>query len=410
MNSAVTDLVLILAVCFNALLSIINGHVVALERTHVILAEIVVYAATLTTVVLNADRKMVPWFLLTLFIILNGLLLSVGNEAFNAKYIRDVLVIPTFIMLGMTYNSRSLTRPVVILQTMIFAVSLLEALRPEAYSEIFQVLNYYVNTRDFSAGQFWNSDSSLFLSATRPGDRFFGFVDLHRLSSVFLEPVSLGNYCVIIVVLLVACWHEIGFAGRSYLIGSTLALLIGCDGRLAALSILIILIATTFLRNIPSRWSVLYLPIILLLSAVFVWVLDLDPTHDNFGGRLAGSIGTLSQVSLHGLVGLDAQSSNQAADSGVTYFILTQSLVGVTTIWLAVCLFPVGRIYSTRLYVHGIGIFIPLNLMVSYSFFSIKVASLIWFAYGYLFMKDSSAETSPLFGGGSLAPTERVAA
>src|SRR6202795_2775409 len=115
MKLAVTECVLVWAVCFNAILSIINGHVLALERSHVILSDIAVYAAAFMIMVFNADRKMSPWFLLAYFIILNGLVLSLGNGAFNAKYMRDVLEIPTFIMLGMTYNSKSMTRPVVIL-------------------------------------------------------------------------------------------------------------------------------------------------------------------------------------------------------------------------------------------------------------------------------------------------------
>ena len=167
MNAAASECVLIFAVCFNALLSIINGHVVALQRAHVILSEIAIYAAALTIVILNADRKMSPWVLLTLFIILNGLLLSLGNGAFNAKYTRDVLVIPTFVMLGMTYHSRSPTRLVVVLQTVIFAVALLEAVRPEVYSDALQVLNYYVNTRDFSANSFWNSRVRAYFSVRR---------------------------------------------------------------------------------------------------------------------------------------------------------------------------------------------------------------------------------------------------
>ena len=80
--------------------------------------------------------------------------LCLGNGAFNPKYMRDVLVIPIFIMLGMTYRFGSLTRPVVIIQTVTFAVAILEAVSPEAYSEIFQVLKYYVNTRDFSTDLF----------------------------------------------------------------------------------------------------------------------------------------------------------------------------------------------------------------------------------------------------------------
>jgi putative polymerase len=269
---------------------------------------------------------------------------------------------------------------------------MLEALRPEAFSEIFQILKYYVNTRDFSQNSFWNSDSTLFVSATRPGERFFGFVNLHRVSSIFLEPVSLGNYCVIIAIFLIACWHELGVGVRLYLAGSTFALLIGCDGRLAAASIVIILLGTALVRRVSSQWSVLYLPVILLLSTLLVLNFNVDPTQDNFAGRVAGSMHTLSQIDFFGLVGFDLQSSELAADSGITYFLLTQSLVGVAVIWFAICLLPAGRRYSTRLYVHGIAMFVPLTLMVSYSFFSVKVAALMWFIFGYLFMKDSDVE------------------
>lgn len=396
MSPAVTECVLILAVCFNAILAMLNGHGVTLQRGHVVFAEIAIYAAALAILVFNADRRMLPWFLLAFFIVLNGLLLSLGNGAFNPKYMRDVLVIPIFIMLGMTYNSQSLTRPIVILQTIVFAVALVEAVRPEAYSEIFQILKYYVNTRDFAEKSFWNSESTLFVSATRPGDRFFGFVDLHRLSSVFLEPVSLGNYCVIIAIFLIACWRQLGVGVRLYLAVSTFALLVGCDGRLAAASILMILIGTFFVRHLSSRWSVFYLPVMLLLSVLFVLNSNVDPTQDNFSGRVAGSIGTLARVDFSGLLGLDAESSGQAGDSGITYFVVTQSFFGVAIIWLAICLIPAGREYCTRLYVHAIAIFIPLNLMVSYSFFSIKVASLMWFCFGFFFLKDFSTEASPL--------------
>jgi putative polymerase len=409
MSPAVTECVLILAVCFNAILAVLNGHGVTLQRGHVVFAEIAIYAAALAILVFNADRRMFPWFLLAFFIVLNGLLLSLGNGAFNPKYMRDVLVIPIFIMLGMTYNSQSLTRPIVILQTIVFAVALLEAVRPEAYSEIFQILKYYVSTRDFAEKSFWNSESTLFVSATRPGDRFFGFVNLHRLSSIFLEPVSLGNYCVIIFIFLIAYWHELGLSVRLYLTISTLALLIGCDGRLAAASILIVSIGSVFVRKLSSRWSVLYLPIMLLLSMLFVWNSNVDPTQDNFAGRVAGSMETLSRVEFSGLIGFDAESSNQAGDSGITYFVVTQSFIGVAIIWLAVCLLPLGRDYCMRLYVHGIAMFIPLNLMVSYSFFSIKVASLMWFCFGYFFMKDSCGESPSISGVGLRAPVGRAA-
>src|SRR5258708_1820592 len=150
MSSALSEMILIGAVLFNAILAIINGHVFALARPHVVLAELAIYAAAISLLFFNADRKMMPWFLLAFFVILLGLLLALGNGAFNAKYTRDVLVIPVFVMLGMTYDRTSLVRPLLILQTIVFLVAILEAVRPDAYAELFRILQYYINTRDFS--------------------------------------------------------------------------------------------------------------------------------------------------------------------------------------------------------------------------------------------------------------------
>jgi putative polymerase len=383
--------VLVTAVCFNAILAILNGHFVALARAHVIFAEIAVYAGALAMIVSRADRRMWPWFLLTIFIILMGLFVSAGSGELNAKYIRDVLVIPIFIMLGMTYQSNTFVKPFSILHTIILLVAIIEVASPDTYAEVFKILDYYVNTRDFSANSFWNTESTLFVSATRPGSRFFGFVDWHRVSSIFLEPVSLGNYCVIAAIILVACWHEMSVATRSYFIGSTFFLLVGCDGRLAAVSTVIVYFAVIFVRNISSRWSVFYLPIILILSTVSVWALGSGGGSDDFAGRVAGTIDALSRVDVHGLLGLNAGAAENAVDNGIVYFILSQSLIGVTVIWFTVCLCAPGRTSQSRIYVHAIAIFVPLNLMVSYSFFSIKVASLVWFFYGYLYIRDLNA-------------------
>jgi putative polymerase len=149
-----------------------------------------------------------------------------------------------------------------------------------------------------------------------------------------------------------------------------------------------------FFGNVSSRWSILYMPAIFLVSALFVASSNIDPHADNFSGRLAGSIATLSSVDTLGLLGLNADLSVMAADSGISYFIITQSLLGVIVIWSAVCLLPLGYRLATRHYVHGITIFVPLTLMVSFSFFSIKVASLMWFLFGYFFMLDYAEEFS----------------
>jgi putative polymerase len=224
-----------------------------------------------------------------------------------------------------------------------------------------------------------------------------------------LEPVSLGNYCVVISIAVIAFWKDLTAFARVYLIISTLCLLVGCDGRLAAASILIIVVLVPLLNQLPGRWSVIYLPLVLIASVGYVWVSNEDVTGDNFGGRLAGSLLLLSEMDLAGLFGLDAASSYVAADSGITYFLLTQSVIGVAVIWTCICLVPSGQDYRSRMYVHAICVFIPLNLMVSYSFFSIKVAALIWFCYGHIVMQSTLEEVGLESGGIYRLPATDVA-
>lgn len=388
-SSDLSAIVLISAVCFNAFLAIANGHGITLSRGSVIVAEMAIYAAAIVIIFMHADRRMMPWFLLTVFIILIGLLIGLESAQFNPKYVRDVLVIPVFIMLGMTYSARRFTTPFLFLHSVVFLVGVIEIASPNAYAEIFKVLQYYVNTRDFSANQFWNTESTLFVSATRPGARFFGFVDWHRASSIFLEPVSLGNYCVVAVILTIACWADLSRSARWYLVASTLFLLVACDGRLAVTSIGIVLLVSLVLRELSSRWSVLFLPIIVLAAVGYVAALGTGEHTDNFVGRVTGTVDALALLDFSDLFGMGAYKAESAADFGVVYFILSQSMIGVVVIWAALFVLPPGRTAVSRAFLHSTAIFVPLNLLVSYSFFSIKVAALLWFFYGYLYMREA---------------------
>ena len=80
-------------------------------------------------------------------------------------------------MLGMTYQANTFSRPFLVLHTIVFLVAVLEIVSPDTYATIFKILEYYINTRDFTANSFWNTESTLFVSATRPGERFWGLAD-----------------------------------------------------------------------------------------------------------------------------------------------------------------------------------------------------------------------------------------
>jgi hypothetical protein len=75
-NPPVPETLVILPVCFNALLATVNGHIVQLDPIPSLSLEIVIDDGALAIIVSNADREMQP--LLAGFIVL-----SLGNGNFN---------------------------------------------------------------------------------------------------------------------------------------------------------------------------------------------------------------------------------------------------------------------------------------------------------------------------------------
>ncbi|MBS0270911.1 MAG: hypothetical protein JSS54_18305, partial [Proteobacteria bacterium] len=196
---------MIVTLLFNAVLAVINARVMPVTTGEVIAAELTIFFFSTLLLVLTLGPHDRPWLVLMLSFVGLGLIISLFRDELAAKNIRDVLSIPVFLMLGLRY-SRNPVSLFLKLHILIVIFAVLEVSNPDLFSDIFDVRSYYINSRNYASDDFWNSDSSLFISATRPGERFFSFIDIHRVSSIFLEPVSLGNYVCVIVILLISFW------------------------------------------------------------------------------------------------------------------------------------------------------------------------------------------------------------
>lgn len=375
--------IVIVATLFNAGLAIVNAHGVSISSGTVIASEVVVTAAALLFGIQGHLPAQRVWLTLAGLILVFALANGFGSGGFDPKFIRDVLLIPIFILLGLSSGRRDLIRVILILQVIVVAVMLFEAVRPEDFGHFFSVMSYYISSRGFQAESFWNTDSDLFVSATRPGERFLiEGLGIHRLSSVFLEPVSLGNYCVIVAMVTAALWTSLTRGQRIFILVTEAAILVGCDGRFATVSIAAI-VALRFAAPVLPRYSNwFYLPGVLALAALAVAVLALSPIGDDFPSRTAGSIAALSRMRWKDLMGFSTYFAYQVMDSGISYLVYSQSLIGALVIWTFVALgLPQGDRPSAAM-AHAVSLYIALNLMISYSVFSIKTAALVWFSYG----------------------------
>jgi putative polymerase len=173
-------------------------------------------------------------------------------------------------------------------------------------------------------------------------------------------------------------------AKRIFFTVTTLIILVGSDAPLPSTPCPILLLCYFIFTLLPRYSNVLYLPGALLLSGILVTWFALQNSGDDFSGRLVDSIAALTKLDIRTFFGLHPEQSESGADSGITYFIITQSVFGPVAIWLFVCLVPSYHDRRSTIFVHGISIYIALNLLISYSLFSIKTAGLMWFMYGYL--------------------------
>lgn len=377
-------LVLIGSTVFNAGLAIVNGHIFALSQPMVIAAEAVFVGSALALAMLTWRPQMAPSLTLMVVLVAFAVARALWTVQPEPKFLRDVLLIPTFLMLGMSFDDRGLSRTVIALHSIVFAVFLLEAIAPEAFSELFRIQDYYINTRGNTIDEFYNTNSELFISATRPDARFFSFIDWPRLSSIFLEPVSLGNYCTVITCFICACFRRIGRLATWLMALTTVAMLVGCDGRLATASCVVIAAVALIAPRLPRLSATLYIPGSIAFIVAVVVLAGLKPGADDFGGRLAHTVELLGRFDVPEYLGMSSEYITEAMDSGVAYLILTQSLPGLILLWAYIGFGTKEDTAEQIRYTHALTLYIALSMMVSYSFLTIKTAALLWFVQGTL--------------------------
>ena len=389
-------LIVVGAVCFNAGLAIVNGNVAGLTQAPVVAAEIMFVALAHAMALANYRREMAPWYALLGLFAAFAVIRALSSQAIDVKYLRDVMIIPTFVVLGMTFDARRLGRVFVVIQIVTVVFLVLEAVNVDAYSNLFKIQDYYINTRGYTAADFWNKDSNLYVSATRPDGSFLSIVDLHRLSSIFLEPVSLGNYCMVVLAFLCACWGQLGRPTAWFLAITTALAMVGCDGRLAMASVLPMVLCCTFAPRMPRYSALVYIPGIMALGFVLVSFGHYEPGGDDFPGRIAHTVFLLRNYGVSEYLGLSDEFMSKAVDSGIAYLITTQSILVVIALWATIAMAgSEDRPDKTRI-IHAVMIYVGFNMMVSFALLTIKTAALLWFCYGAL----QGRKTTPVLGSG----------
>ena len=387
----VPALIIIGAVIFNAVLAVVNGHLVPLTPSMVIATEMMFVLAAHAIAFQNYQPQMKRWYVLIGILFVIALVRGLLTQDFDPKLLRDALLIPTFILLGITFKPRGLPTLIVTVVAIYAAFMLLEAISTASYAWVFKIQDYYINTRGFSEDFFWNKDSPLFASATRPDGRFFNIVELHRLSSVFLEPVASETFCIVVWTFIWSCYDRLSHNVLIGLVVASLLMVVGTDGRLALVMSGIILALCVVAPRLPRVLPFFYLPLIATAVAILVYYAGLQYDADNFSGRLAFSTHLLAKFDVADFLGASNTLLGPAADAGLAYLILSQSLFGVIILWSFISLGSRADTPAQIRYYHSTSLWLSLFMMVGAAFLTIKTAGLLWFIYGSLQRDQATA-------------------
>ncbi len=372
--------IMVAAVTYQALLCLINTQIFSVSRALVGVAEAMILAACLPLLM----RRLLPGviIILTLMGALLCLLTLISGEI-EIKAFRDLLIPLAFFWLGCNIGRPDLAdRALTYAFSVVLLMGLFEFFLLDLYTEFFNIFGYYVNIGNLQVITEYVRDSKLQMNGIRPegiGRTLFpGLLGSHRVSSVFLEPVSLGNFASI-----TAAWglsrDKAEWRKGFFFVVAAFILIVLADSRFAMMSVSLMVV----MRLVLSGGG-LYLAILAPFGAIALVLLTgtliTERIGDTFLGRLAISGWALAEFDVATLLG--AGPGENFADMGYAYVISTFSLPLCLLLWFSLWLLKIPDERGRRFRAF-VSVYIALILCVSgTSLFAFKTAAMLWFLVG----------------------------
>jgi putative polymerase len=364
------------AAIFNMLLAFINAHIVGITPLFPMMAEGVIIATTIALIARRLDTFTFFFvtgtvgYLATLFIFRGYL---------DPKPVRDILIPILFFRLGMLYGTeRTVLWVTKFLLTVTFIIGAWELWTPNQFGEFFGVLKYFVAKGATGEETMQFVQNGLNINALRPagqGREILPFLGPHRVSSIFLEPVTTGNFGA----LCIAIFLGTGRGWRNwpwYLMA--VSLLVFADARFGVL-LAVGAVVLFQLGRLRQPFLMGPLPIFIIIALAVYGSLG-GTTPNTLEGRLIYSGKALYSFSVGDWFGIPS-GRKIWHDSGYAYVISQFGLPYCLLVWTMLsALSPKSAIGRYRIcYVMA---FICASLAVSASLISIKIAALMWFVCG----------------------------
>lgn len=320
------------------------------------------------------------------------------RDELDPKGLRDIIIPLLFISLGRYVNAPPLADIFLRRITIVLVViGLFEVFFTDAYARLFNTFSFYVNLGGIRESSAMFEGQMLTLNGYRPegiGRTILPFLfGSHRASSTLMEPVSFGNFAVILLAWgLSKSWKDI--AQTPFFIVAAVLIISLADSRFGILMGFVLLLARCVPYKILSRLAPL-IPV-----AAFFLVLGiayfLPNKGDNILGRVTRSGMELLKFDWTLVLGLHGPLPN-FGDMGYAYVLSRFGAPLVLVFLFSLFLIPMKDEQGIR-FRALILFYFSANLAISgTSIFALKTAGICWFLFGVLALADkkSSSKTVP---------------
>jgi putative polymerase len=411
------------AVLYNFLLCFVNTNLHGIGPSIVISTEIALIGMALGLV---WNRSYTLYVILLLLAAYFYTVMLIRFEL-DPIVLRNVLIPIAFYFLGRHFGSvRTADRLVLVLLAIALGVALWEWLALNTYFRYFNVSDYYIarGTADLEDQQRFLDYFQGFFNSTRFDNRtLLPFLGNHRVSGIFLEAPSVGNFGAIVFAWTLLRPHRISaFIARTVAI---LMIIVLADSRFG-LYFCVIEVLIYALSPVIRPTALFVAPFLMVLALLYVGVVEPKTIGNDIAGRfvLAGHILTsIDPAQVFGLEPSGIKSGvrfamNEITDSAYAYVLVEIGIIGAALLWGLFVYAPVPTRDAWR-FKTIVAFYYVLLMTVAASPFTIKTAALLWFLFGTLnnnepqswpiarvFPTDLFRRRAGLFGGPELPPMD----
>lgn len=365
------------ALVFNFILCFINTNITSVSVVAVIGCEVI-----LLLMALGIGLRKMPLDLAVAGCLLVAymLVLFTFGQKINPKVVRDLAIPFCFYALGHATSPEFPLRKFILLVVGgMLLVGLFEYFFTDTYLQYFDIRGYYASKGLVAQGAD-PADNALSLNALRvEGRELLPFIGEIRISSFFIEPVSMGNFAALVCLCGLAYMRRYLTTGVVLFIAG-LILIVLADARLGLALVLVFVTASIFPVLRDTR-LMFFLPLVMVTGLVcFALFTTYLPAENSTTWRLKISGGLLSRYGLGEWFGF-VDTSKFTGDSGYAYIIPKIGFPGVMALWV-ILLLNRPRTWEAQIFKTGAAYYVLLSLAISESMFTIKTGAFVWFVLG----------------------------